>query len=248
MLLSVENLFDYKIEAEDGAIGKVHDFFVDDQTWNVRYVVVDTGHWLPGRRILLSPESVDRPHAQGRLLPVKLTREQVKNSPDADLEKPVSRQYEQQLHQYYRWTPYWYGGYGSAATAPAAPMGPTGSRIATETEQKVTTHLRSAREIIGYHLHAKKGEIGHVEDFILEDENWVLRYFVVDTRNWLPGKKVLLSTEWIRDVDWSQSEVFVDIDKREVQDSPEFTPDAPVNREYEMRLYDYYGRPKYWLE
>lgn len=247
MLLSVENLFDYKIEAKDGAIGKVHDFFLDDRSWNIRYAVVDTHTWLPGRRVLISPESLQHPHAQGRLLPVSLTREQVRKSPDVDLEQPVSRQYEQQLHQYYRWTPYWYGGYG-AISAPAAPMGPATSRIATETEKQVTTHLRSARELAGYRLHAKNGEIGHVEDFILEDENWVIRYFVVDTRNWLPGKKVLLSTEWIREIDWSESEVHVNIDKREVQDSPEFNPNTPVNREYETRLYDYYGRPKYWLE
>ena len=247
MLLSIKNLFDYKIEATDGPIGRVHDFYIDDRNWSVRYVVVDTHTWLPGRRVLIAPESVDRPRFQGRLLPVNLTREQIEHSPDVDTDKPVSRQHEEQLHRYYRWTPYWYGGYG-AVTAPAAPMGPAGSRVATETEQPVTTHLRSVRELIDYRLRASNGEIGHIEDFILEEENWRLRYFVVDTRNWLPGKRVLLSTEWIRNIDWAQSTVYVEIDRREVQDSPEFNPEAPINREYEVRLYDYYGRPKYWLE
>ena len=251
MLLSIKNLFDYKIEAKDGAIGKVHDFFIDDRSWNIRYVVIDTHSWLPGRRVLIAPEAVEHPHFQGRFVPVNLTREQIEKSPDVDMDKPVSREYEQQLHQYYRWTPYWYGGFGMTSAGPNAPpppMGPVEQHAGPETEVAVMTHLRSVREIIGYHLHAANGEIGHVDDFVLEEENWRLRYFVVDTRNWLPGKKVLLSTEWIQDVDWSQSEVRVEVDKREVQDAPEFNPSNAVNREYEVRLYDYYGRPKYWLE
>jgi sporulation protein YlmC with PRC-barrel domain len=107
-------------------------------------------------------------------------------------------------------------------------------------------HLRQTREVIGYHIHANDGDIGHVEDFIFDDKTWIIRYMVIDTRNWLPGKKVIVSPEWITDIDGEESKVYVNLSQAEVRNSPEFDPSAPVNREYETRLYDYYGRPKYW--
>ena len=101
--------------------------------------------------------------------------------------------------------------------------------------------------MIGYKIHAEEGQIGHVEDFIVHEDDWAIRYMVVDTRNWLPGRKVIIPPDWIKDISWMDSEVLVDVSKEVVKESPEFDPAAPVNREYETRLYDYYGRPKYWL-
>jgi hypothetical protein len=106
--------------------------------------------------------------------------------------------------------------------------------------------LRSANELVGYHIKAVDGEIGHVEEFILDDESWTVRYLVVDTRNWLPGKKVLVPPAWIESADCLQETVTFDLTKGQIERSPEYDPSAPVNREYENLLYDFYGRPRYW--
>jgi hypothetical protein len=114
-------------------------------------------------------------------------------------------------------------------------------------EEKGVTHLRSTKEIIGYHVGAKDDEIGHVDDFIAEDEkSWNIRYIVLDTRNWLPGKKVLISPQWAKEISWTFKKIFVDLLKEIIKNSPEYDPSEPVNREYENILYDYYGKPKYW--
>ena len=147
----------------------------------------------------------------------------------------MSRQQETELHLYYGWTPYWQSGMAAPALA------------GKQAETSGDPNLRSSVEVTGYHIQARDGEIGHVEDFLANDEDWVIRYMIVDTRNWLPGKKVLVSPTWIEEVDWLTRDVHVDLKRETIRHSPEFDPDAPVNREYEMRLYDYYGRPKYWV-
>ena len=240
MLKSINEIIGYDIisnEKED--IGKVADFYFDDDTWVVRYLVVDTGSWLRERKVLISPEALENPDWMNKNLPVNLTAEGIENSPPVDKEKPVSRQFEKDLHKYYGWYPYWaMDSFGILAAR---------MQRKKKRQNDADPHLRSAREIEGYHIHAEDGQVGHVEDFIVEDATWIIRYMVVDTRNILPGKKVLLSPEWITDIDWREAFVFVDMDKESVKNSPEFNPSDPVNRDYEITLYDYYGRPKYWL-
>jgi hypothetical protein len=151
---------------------------------------------------------------------------------------------EIKLYKHYNWEPYWIATPpGVLATAPPIPVEPEENGTA---EEDLDSHLRSVKEVKGYHIQALDGEIGHVEDFVTDDENWVLRYMVVDTKNWLPGKMVLVHPDWITKVSWEDSKVFVDLSRETIKDSPEFDPAAPVNRAYEERLYDYYGRPKYW--
>jgi hypothetical protein len=253
MLLSVKKLSQYKIEATDGNIGQVHSFLFDDQSWVVRYLVVDTGTWLPGRKVLIAPSAIGKPNGQMEVFPVELTREQVKDSPDIDTEKPVSRQYEIELHEYYNWAPYWGGAFGPVTT-PYAPVVPgvskhdeKGQSVGEQAREETDPHLRSTKEVFGYKIHAEDDEIGHVEDFIVHENDWAIRYMVVDTRNWLPGKEVIIPPDWIKSISWADSEVFVNVTKEMIKGSPEFDPAAPVNREYETRFYDYYGRPKYWL-
>lgn len=247
MLLSINHLLGYKIEALDGTLGKVHDVLFDQQTWDVRYFVAETGSWLTGRRVLLSPAVVKTPQAPQRHLPVALTRRQVKDSPPADLEKPVSRQYEEQLFQYYDWVPYWLPDYsGDFFPQPfAAPVAPPPE----EDEQappEPQTSLRSVREIAGYRIQARDGEMGHLEDLIAEDQTWKIRYLVIDTGKWLRGKQVLVAPDWIEELDWAGQKAVVCVTRETVESSPPYDPAKPINREYEERLYDYYGRPKYW--
>jgi sporulation protein YlmC with PRC-barrel domain len=227
MLRSVKELFGYRIQATDGEIGKVYDFFFDDQTWDVRYLVVDIGGWLGGRQGLIIPSVLGQPEWKDRLIPVRLTTEQVKTSPDIDLDKPVYRQKEIELFNHYGWAPYW----GADATGVAVPPIAIGEKYEAEKAPKpkkdLDPHLRSARHVIGYHIQAADGDIGHVEEFVLDDVSWMIRYMVVDTKNWLPGRKVLISPQWIRNVSWKEAKVFVVQDRQTIRNSPEYDRSAP---------------------
>jgi hypothetical protein len=150
---------------------------------------------------------------------------------------------EVDLADYYSWPYYWGARTGGGAAAAAALAD---KKIEAPESGQGDSNLRSVKVVTGYHIEAKDGAIGHVEDFILDDEDWTIRYMVVDTRNWLPGKKVLIAPCLIRSVRWDESKVHVDLPRDLVEASPEYDPSAPVNREYETRWYDYYGRPKYW--
>ena len=249
MLRSLKDLRGYTIRTTDGDIGEVHEVYFDDQTWIIRYLVVETGTWLVRHRVLLSPVALDQPDWEAQVLPVRVTRKQVAKSPHIDTDKPVSRQMEEELHTYYGWTPYWRTGlptFGVGALALAQLIAGTEEGQATE-EQSEDPHLRSSREVIGYHIQAADGEIGHVEGFIADDETWIIRYMVVDTRDWLPGKKVLVAPLWIEEVNWAEQKVHVNLLRETIRNCLDFDPSAPANREYEIRIYDYYGRPKYWM-
>lgn len=251
MLRSTKKLRGYTVCASDGDVGKVHEFYFDDQEWTIRYLVVNTGKWLFGRKVLISPVALGQPDWANETFPVSLTKEQVKDSPSVDTEQPVSRKYEAKLHEYYGWPIYWSDA-GLIDTGTPAMMHPEVAETAEEAEEEElpkeeeVSNLRSTREVIGYNIQATDGEIGHVDDFIADDENWIIRYAVVDTRDWLPGKEVLIAPDWIEKVRWVQSKIFVELSQEEIKNAPEFDPSAPVNKEYEEELYDYYGRPRYW--
>jgi hypothetical protein len=249
MLQSVKRLHGYAVRAMDGDMGKVDDFYFDDHTWTIRYLVANTGDWLSDRRVLLSTAALGCPLQEQRLFPVSLTREQVKKSPDIDTEKPVSRQKEEELHRYYGWTPYWGAGLPYAGEVPLAPLVmPAEEEMGSEQRPKGDPHLRSTREVIGYYIHAADGEVGHVADLLVEDEGWVIRYIAVDTRHWLPGRHVLVVPQCVTEIDWSGRQVRVGLRREKIQHSPQYDPAIPVDREHETRLYDYYGWPKYWSQ
>ena len=248
MLRSVKELYNYVLKAEDGEVGRCKDFLFDDRFWIIRYMVADTGKWLPGKKVLISPISLGEPDWASRLLQVKLTKERIEHGPPLDSDAPVSRQHESKWFDYYGYPDYWGG---ACAWGTELYPGALFSQKREETKVGPDTvegdsHLRSATEVKGYHIQAADDEIGHVEDFILDDKTWTIRYMVVDTRNWLPGKKVLVAPTWINSVDWAESKASVDLTREQVKNSPEYDPSAPVNLEYEVRMYDFYGRPKYW--
>jgi hypothetical protein len=218
----------------------VHDLYLNDEDWTARYLVVETGSWLSRRKVLLAAALADVPRWQAGEFPVDLTREQVRNSPEIDLAAPVSRQMEQELHDYYRWVPYWRtGGRALAAAAKAQ---------AEQTQETGDPHLRSAQEVIGYHIQALDGEIGHVKDFFLEGDCWCIRYVLVNTRNWLPGRDVLVAQASLDKVDWAASKVYVDLRRQQVKESPEYDANNPIAREYEERLHQHYDLPPYWMQ
>ena len=241
MLISTDTVFRVTLDHGEGTVGTVHDLFFDDQSWEVRYLVVKTGNWLSGRRVLLPPTVVEQRDWANHRLQVPLTQQQIKDSPDVDTDKPISMQKHREIMAY----PYFPPMGGVPLPPPAAVSSP-------EPESEGDPHLRSAREVTGYDIEATDGPIGSIKELILDDEGyqhgwWEFRYLVVDTGNWLPGRKVLISPKWASSVDWSEQKVQVAMSREMVEGSPEFIPSEPINRRYEEVLYDYYGEPKYWI-
>jgi sporulation protein YlmC with PRC-barrel domain len=253
MLRSAKQIKGLKIAAEDGEIGKVDDFLFDDREWIIRYMVADTGTWLIDRLVLISPVSLRHPNTDDKVFPVKLTKKQVEKSPGIDTHKPVSRQHENDLVNYYQWPAYWYPGAGYSLSPMegyigAVPVIPDDNEIKAGTQKEEgDPHLRSIDEVAGYNVQAKDDGIGHIEDFIIDDDKWNIRYAVIDTSNWLPGsRKVLISPQWIKKISWSASEVKIDLAADKIKNSPEFDTIDKINRHYEEQLYNYYEYPKYW--
>lgn len=244
MLIDAKTLEGFKIHATDGDVGEVHDVLFDDAQWTVRYFVVSTGSWFNRERVLLSPECVTSIDVDGRGLGVSLRRQQVKDSPDVTSDLPVSRQEEERLRSYYAWPVYWggaglgdtMGGAISPAVAPVAPPLMVTRQInedlpadeagappaAHESESSGDPHLRSVRELRDYGIGARDGEIGHVEDLLIDASEWTVHQLVVDTKNWWPGRKVVVSPDHIHEARWSDRTVSVDLTRDQVKNAPEF--------------------------
>jgi sporulation protein YlmC with PRC-barrel domain len=249
MLRQVKELVGYKLSATDGDIGKTKDLLFDDRFWVIRYLVAETGGWLSDRKVVIPRVVLGEPKWATREFPVGLSKRQVEESPPISEHEPVSRQHESSLHEYLRIDPYWMGeprGAFVVAERAATLKGKVSESSPAEKHKEGDPHLRSCMRITGYHIQASDGEIGHVEDFIVDDDKWVIRYLVVDPHNVIPGRKVLIAVPWIDKINWSGTKVRVGLTRELVKNAPEFDPNAPVNRRVEERLYDYYGRPSYW--
>ncbi|RPI12703.1 MAG: PRC-barrel domain containing protein [Ignavibacteriae bacterium] len=261
MLRRLSELVGYNIIATDAEIGKVADFYFDDLNWTIRYMIAETGGWLSGKKVMISPFSLGYPNWNDKKFPLKLTKEQIENSPGIGVDEPVSRQYETELTGYYGWPAYWSGSmgifsgvdgvYGPINIPPPAEMERNpeieAEKKALQDTETHDPHLRSLDEVKGYKIHASDGKIGHVEDFIVDDENWMIRYMLVDTKKWFPGgKHVLIAPYWIEAIDWDESEVKVNLTEEKVKNSPELDESQPINRQYESELFDYYSKPRYW--
>ena len=249
MLHSIARLKGVTIQATDGEIGKVGQFYFDDETWAIRYLIVEAGSWLSGRPVLISPAALGHDAWNSRTLHVALTKKKIQGSPPIDTQKPVSRQHEAAYMGYYGYTYYWHGpflwGFGASPAAlheagPAKPSRYPGAESAD-------SHLRSTDEVKGYHIESSDGEVGHVEDFLVDDSNWSIRYLEVDTQNWWPGKKVLVSPEWIDQVRWADSIVRIGLARETIKQAPEYIESQPITRDFEAKLHDHYGRRAYWL-
>ena len=248
MLMNSDFLEGLVIHATDGEVGKVDQFLFDDERWIIRYFTVQTGGWLGGRQVLISPMSVARADWDGKLLDVTLTKQQVENSPDIDTKLPVSRQHEAAFLGYYGYPFYWSG--SSLSDGSMYPVGipvaaPDQAALAGQ-ESPGDSHLRSSGTVTGYDIEATDGDIGHLDGFVIDDEGWLIRYIEIATRNWLPGKKVLLSPGWVTGVSWDDSKVYAGVTMEAIRNAPDYIVSERLTREYEARLYSHYSRPPYW--
>jgi hypothetical protein len=232
--------------AEDGEIGRCKDFLFDDKKWTIRYLVADTRKWLPGRKVLISPMSLSEPDWRTHRFQVELTRRQIEDSPPLDDDAPVARQYEILYNKFFGTPAYWGGSNIWGSHPNPFLLRKKQDQLATDFENPEESHLRSVKEVTEYHIQATDDEIGHVEDFVVDDKTWVLRYVVVDTRNWLPGRKVLVSSQWTVAVDWTKKKLRVKLTTDSIKNSPEYDPLDSITRDYETKLQAHYGWPLYW--
>lgn len=247
MLYEGKTLQNYKLDSIDGEIGKVKEFYFDNLHWAIRYLIADTGGWLTGRQVLISPYALLSVNTDKENIAVNLTKKQIEDGPSLNSDKPVSQQFEQVYHGYYGYPMYWGGPY-MWGIYPYILRDSENIISPIHNEKKWDPNLRSTREVNGYHVQGSDGEIGHIEDFIIDDETWAIRYLIIDTKNWWRGKKVLISPKWIDRVSWNESKVFINLSREAIMKSPEFSEVSLLNRDYESELHHHYNRQGYWLD
>jgi hypothetical protein len=248
MLHSMKDIETCTISAIDGVLGTPKDFYFDDQAWVIRYLVVETA-WVTRRRVLISPIALGRPHWSDKQLPVSLTLQQIENSPDIDMHKPVSRQQEMGYLDYYGYGAYWGGGglWGAAISPDTLQAGLVLRKASEEIKHdRDDPHLRSSNAVMRYYVHATDGDIGHVQGFLLNEESWAIQYLIVNTSNWWLGHQVVIAPEWIDHVSWAESTVYLDLSREAVRNSPPYEPEAALEREHETSIHTHYGRKPYW--
>jgi hypothetical protein len=249
MLIHGSKIRGCSVGATDGPIGSIVDILFDDATWLVRWLVVDTGGLLPGRQVLLPPSALGHINHIGGQYAVRLTKQQIKDSPGVNTDEPVSRAMETDLYDYYGWTPYWpmsmgfyLGGYSySGGPVLLSGKGNKARESAIQTAAMAQgPHLRSEREVSGYRIHASDGALGHVADFLIEDGDWSIHYLVVQTSDWWPGKAVLVSPRSVLKTNWSGRTVDLDVTRQQIKDSPAYDGSEAVDRAYEFKFHGYY--------
>lgn len=247
MLIKSKSLKGYRINAIDADIGSVKEFFFDDRFWTVRYLVVETGNWFNSKQVLISPYFIQSVDYDSELVNVNLTKQQVADSPPYDSDRPVSKQYEEKYTIYYG-TPYYWGSTNMWGAYPYIMRDREMWNRDVDLENSWNPNLRSSKEVINYDFQATDGVIGHVDDFIINDDTWTIRYFVLDTKNWLPGRKVLISSQWIDRISWEDSKVFVDLSRETISHVPEYDEDEVLTREHEITLHKYFNKQGYWVD
>jgi predicted lipoprotein with Yx(FWY)xxD motif len=221
VLRSLKSMLGYALKAEDGDIGSVIDFFFDDAAWRIRYLQADTGKWLPGKKALISPQVIGKPDWEYRKVPVKMPQDKIRKSPEVRVDDPLSRPKEEMICKYYEWPEYWCNSSGK---------------------------LIGLAQVRDYSLHARDGQIGVLDDMIIDDTTWDIKYFVADIGGLILNKKVLLDPRWVDEIVDEGKEIRLDVLKDKVSSSPKYDPKEPINRAEEEVLYDYWGKPRSWKE
>ncbi|MFO8051648.1 MAG: hypothetical protein R6V01_08125 [Thermoplasmatota archaeon] len=243
MMRSVKDLEKNDIVTREGEMGKLMTFYFNERTNEVLYMVVDTRKWLPGKQVLVSPDKVTKPIDDPGRMDIELTKEELEEQPAPEEHKPISAVKEESMLRNVLPGALWY----PAGVEPRLTFDGTHITFMDEDLRKETdNHIRSTRMVEDYRIEAQDGRIGHLDDMVIDTDDWRIRYYVVETRNIIPGKKVLISPDWVKGIDWDENKIVVDHTKDEIKNSPEFDPRDPINRKYEEVLYDYYGRPYYW--
>jgi hypothetical protein len=249
MLRTLKYIYGFKIQTQNGDIGRLSDLFFDQRIWTVRYLVVDTSTWLKDRLVLISPNSISKADWEAETIHLDLTTRQVENSPSITDDLPVSRQAELSLMKYYGWPDYWQP-MGVSIPESAILFSKKFALKKWDAKSKANSennpYLRSSREVIGYRIFTTRGSSGRVCDYVIEDENWIIRYFVIKKNIW--GRKMLMAPSWIEKVNWAKERLEISIAPHLIKRAPVFKYNRNVSREQEIQLFDYFTKPGYWEE
>jgi len=217
----------------DGEIGKVRDVCFDEASWMVRYLIVDTGGWLSGRKVPIDPRSVELIDRNLHTVWVSLSRAQIESSPRIDIGELGAREHEMQLNRHYGYGSCWTHSmpWGNGQVSPAR-------RSAAEALEidAPSACLRGARQMLDFTLITVDGHVGLIKDFFFDDETWALRYLIVQTGSWLLGRRVLVSADRVRRVDWSAESVEVNQTRKQIEYGWEFDADNPPPGDLETAL------------
>lgn len=257
MLHLLKDIKGLSLQSAGQQVGHVTDILFDDLAFTVRYLVIKTGGWLSGREVLIAPAAISGVHPEGAMLETTLSKEQIENSPPLVVNPPVARQYEELLHDYYSWTPYWGAAmvpsFGLFEAPPSSPRAEwvslsEAARSQLERLNKGDPHLQSANDVEGYNLHASDGDVGEVKDFLVDIKDWQIRYLVVETGHWFASRKVVVARTWIRNIDWAAEDIGVALTRADIEHTPPYDPQA-FGATYESDLTIYYKNLfDRWLE
>jgi sporulation protein YlmC with PRC-barrel domain len=225
----------------DGQVGTIQELHFDDQTWTVRHLVVRTGGWLMGREVLIAPVAIGE--IDDASMRINLQKEQIEHAPSIESTKLISRQYEEAYYMHFLWPLYWQPDttlWGSPLFYPDASTMSLDEPLLSDPSEQL--HLSSSEAVTGYGIRAQDGEIGHLEDLVIDDEDWIIRYLEVDTRKWLPGKKVLVQTGRIQQIDWHSRSVTMSLTRDALESAPAYDPSKLITPDYELQLFKHYGK------
>jgi hypothetical protein len=228
MQLNINSLLGFSLSATDGEVGKIEETYFDDRNWAIRYLVVKTGQWLSGRKVLISPLAFDRSKWKGGTFPVNLTKKQILNSPDVDTGRPLSLQHTKSLNEYYRWQPFIDNGFYAPVHCDQPDLT---EKPSVNSSSADNIHLRSTRDTRGFRIYAKDGEVGFVSGFIVEDESWKIIYLLVVAKSIFGDQKILISVHDIMKIKWNESKIYLDISVKAVEQCRTFDASTFIGHE-----------------
>jgi sporulation protein YlmC with PRC-barrel domain len=244
MLIKTEDLKGFNTESIDDIQGEIYDFYFDDLFWNIQYLLIKTGGLLKEKSILMSHVVLGVPDIERQALSVKVSFQTNNKKEKPEELQTISESKEKKASEILNWPL----SRLNLVSLDEKDLKNLINNMVTDGKQHYENenlHLRSRNEVLGYHIQAKNGEIGHVDDLIIETESWKIRYLIVDTRNWLPGgKDVLISPAWIEKIKWNKNRVYIDLKKGVIENSPPYDPEAPIDDQFELKLFKYYGRQR----
>ncbi|PSL50806.1 PRC-barrel domain protein [Salsuginibacillus halophilus] len=252
MLFEAKKLRNFGVITSDGELGKIDDVYMDEDQWVIRYLVVNRKPLLPGGKVLVSPIAVERMDINGQTIHLNVTKEELEEAPGKEEAEPITRKKELELHHHFGYGYYWpaQGMWGSFPyphqLRVEAPHHQRPQELPNEEEIKVRSLKEMTGDWSGYDVEGSDGDIGTIDDVIVEDDTWNIRYISVDTGRLFSTGHAVLSSSWILHTEDEEKKVRVKMARHEVQAAPEYVPGQPLDREFEERLFDHYDQEKYW--
>jgi len=203
-LLLARNLYGTSVDASDGRLGNIIDFLFDDQRWHVGHLVLNAGRWLRRRRVTLPYDTIVMKDWSDRHVFIEgLTRQQIRISPATETRVPISLHESLAEVTIMDWDTYLV------------------NTTFTDHPWQISDdpHIHNTRDVVGYHVQGSDGPIGYVSDFVINDESWSVSDLVVNMRNWLPGRQILIPTAHIEEVRGANRSMRISLSRKSIRET-----------------------------